>query len=214
MASFFKTFGKGVLAIILIPVFVLVMAIMAVFGFIGFIVMSIRGLFLFFTGRNLYDDLPEDKKAKETIARLTNKINPEKQEQVITPEPQRVANQEPFFIPEYMKTPINQPDKEIPFNQNNIPQIEPEWEEEILVPKQEEIKTFEPVIEEEIPTLEREEELPSLEEETQKEAGFVGENDNFIPKMPTGGIGESFKEDKPEQLSIFDDDEGSTNFKL
>ena len=75
MTSLLKSFGKGLLYIFVLPILVVVLAVYAVIGVGMFIYIGLKGLFLFFTGRNL-QDLPEDIKAKE-ILEGKNKIQPE-----------------------------------------------------------------------------------------------------------------------------------------
>jgi len=67
MAEFFKRFGKGILYVLFTPVFLLVLALFGVAGILMFIFLFFKSIFLFFSGRSLKDDLPEDKKAKEII---------------------------------------------------------------------------------------------------------------------------------------------------
>ena len=75
-----------------------------------FIFLAIKGLVLFFTGRSLYEDLPEDKEAKrrlaaaspkaqESSASITSTINEE-------PVTENQSNQsiDSFYVPEYLKT--------------------------------------------------------------------------------------------------------------
>ena len=70
MGSLFKSFGKGILYLLVLPFLLIILAIYAVVGLVVFIILGIKGLVLFFTGRSLFDDLPEDKKAKEIIASM------------------------------------------------------------------------------------------------------------------------------------------------
>ena len=67
MVSVFKNIGKGCLYVIALPLGVLAIAGYAVFGVFVFFFQFVRLIYLFFTGRNLRSDLPEDVKAREII---------------------------------------------------------------------------------------------------------------------------------------------------
>ncbi|MCB9497917.1 MAG: hypothetical protein H6688_00495 [Erysipelotrichaceae bacterium] len=67
MEGLFKSFGKGLLYIFVLPFFLLVMAGYALVGLIAFIFLFFKSIILFFCGRSLDIELPEDKKAKEII---------------------------------------------------------------------------------------------------------------------------------------------------
>ena len=110
MLNFLKNFAKGVLYLLVLPFLIVGLAIYAVVAIFIFIYLAIKGLVLFFTGRSLYEDLPEDKEAKRRIAIQNGEIMPEepKQEVPNTPiqeeiKPQDEINNDPFYVPEYMK---------------------------------------------------------------------------------------------------------------
>lgn len=67
MASFFKSFGKGILYLFVLPFLIVILAFYGIYGLGAFIVLFFKSVYLFFTGRSLHDDLPEDKKAKEIL---------------------------------------------------------------------------------------------------------------------------------------------------
>lgn len=67
MEGLFKSFGKGLLYIFVLPFFLLVMAGYALVGLIAFIFLFFKSIILFFCGRSLDIELPEDKKAKAII---------------------------------------------------------------------------------------------------------------------------------------------------
>lgn len=73
MATIFKSIGRGIGYFFLFPVLILGIAIYAVFGLIVFIFQFFKLIFLFFTGRNLFSDLPED-------IELKAKLNQDKEE--------------------------------------------------------------------------------------------------------------------------------------
>ena len=80
MASFFKSFAKGLLYVLLFPFGLIAIALYAVFGVFVFFFQFIRLIILFFTGRNLSSDLPEDIEAKKIIEANKPKEEEEVQE--------------------------------------------------------------------------------------------------------------------------------------
>ena len=77
MASVLKTIGKGALYFLALPLGLVAIAGYAVFGIFVFFFQFARLIILFFTGRNLRSDLPEDIKAREIIE--ANKPKPEEE---------------------------------------------------------------------------------------------------------------------------------------
>ena len=67
MASIFKNIAKGLLYVVMFPLGLLAIAGYAVFGIFVFFFQFVRLIILFFTGRNLTSDLPEDVEAKRII---------------------------------------------------------------------------------------------------------------------------------------------------
>ena len=67
MGDFLKGFGKGILYIFVLPFLIVILALYGAYGLIAFIVLFFRSIILFFSGRSLQDDLPEDIKAKEIL---------------------------------------------------------------------------------------------------------------------------------------------------
>ena len=65
MMALLKNVGKGILYIIGLPFFLIVLVGTAVFGLFLLIFMFFKSIILFFTGRSLDDDLPEDIKVKK-----------------------------------------------------------------------------------------------------------------------------------------------------
>lgn len=191
MASFFKTFGKGVLAVVLIPVFLVVLVLFAIFGLLGFIYMSLKSVVLFFTGRKLNDDLPEDKKAKETIARLSHQITNENYSNVVNPQPQpqTIKEQDPFYIPEYMKDdiPVQTKIEETPIQETKP--VEP-------IQEVEENNVIEPELEQ--PEI-REELVTEEEPQNTKEGGFDSDFDQFIPNSSVYNNYENIRESSNDE---------------
>ena len=66
MTALLKSFGKGCLYILVLPVLLVVLAVYAVLGVGMFIFVAIKGIILFFTGRN-FGELPEDIKARSIL---------------------------------------------------------------------------------------------------------------------------------------------------
>lgn len=98
MLGLFKKIGKVLLYIVEVPIFIIALALFAVVGLIGIIILFIKSIFLFFTGRSLYDDLPEDKKAKEIIRRNSPDYKEEQPVQnPVRQEAPQVASQTPVY---------------------------------------------------------------------------------------------------------------------
>ena len=67
MASVFKNIAKGLLYVLLFPFGLIAIALYAVFGIFVFFFQFIRLIVLFFSGRKLTSDLPEDIEARRII---------------------------------------------------------------------------------------------------------------------------------------------------
>lgn len=67
MKSFFATLGRGILYFLTPFAWIIGIAVGGVVALLVFIGYSFYCVFLFFTGRNLFKDLPEDEKAKEIL---------------------------------------------------------------------------------------------------------------------------------------------------
>ena len=65
MMAVLKNVGKGILYIIGLPFFLIVLVGTALMGIFLLVFMFFKSIILFFTGRSLDDDLPEDIKVKE-----------------------------------------------------------------------------------------------------------------------------------------------------
>ncbi len=72
MLEFLKRCGLGVLYLIAAPFAVVLLALFAVVGLIVFIFMLFKSLILFFSGRSVFDDLPEDIEAKRRLGTLVD----------------------------------------------------------------------------------------------------------------------------------------------
>lgn len=118
MVNFFKNFGKGVLYVLVLPFLLVGLALYGVGALFVFIFLAFKGLILFFTGRSLYEDLPEDVEAKKRL----NGNKQENQSVSITPttttlnneeetKPSNVDTADPFYVPEYLKN--EEPQEEV-----------------------------------------------------------------------------------------------------
>lgn len=72
MLEFLKRCGLGVLYLIAAPFAVVLLALFAVVGLIVFIFMLFKSFILFFSGRSVFDDLPEDIEAKRRLGTLVD----------------------------------------------------------------------------------------------------------------------------------------------
>ena len=150
MLGLFKKIGKILLYIIEVPIFIVALALFAVVGLIGIIILFIKSIVLFFTGRSLYDDLPEDKKAKEIIQKSSPTYVASSQAPVnntqVAPNPTPIY-QQPRPVNNGQNTQVSQ-------TQGNIESFV--FEDENNVPKQE------------IRIEENEQEYPRFEENSPK----------------------------------------------
>jgi hypothetical protein len=74
MIKFLKKIGMGIASIFVLPLYLVALAVYGAIGVFLIAILFIKSVYLFFTGRSLHDDLPEDKKAKEIINRNTTII--------------------------------------------------------------------------------------------------------------------------------------------
>ena len=81
MSSLFKNIGKGIGYFFAFPGLIIAIAIYAVFGLIVFIFQFFKLIFLFFTGRTLFSDLPEDIELKALKAQANESAKEEKKEE-------------------------------------------------------------------------------------------------------------------------------------
>lgn len=72
MLEFLKRCGLGVLYVIAAPFALALLALFAVFGLLTFCFMLVKSLILFFSGRSVFDDLPEDIEAKRRLGTLVD----------------------------------------------------------------------------------------------------------------------------------------------
>jgi len=67
MVSFFKTFGQGILYVVLLPFFLLIWALYAIYCLIMFLYMAIRNIIIFCAGGKPLGDMKEDVEAKRIL---------------------------------------------------------------------------------------------------------------------------------------------------
>ncbi len=70
MLEFLKRCGLGVLYIVAAPFAIVLLVLFAIIGLFVFLVMLVKSIILFFTGRSVFDDLPEDIEAKRRLGTL------------------------------------------------------------------------------------------------------------------------------------------------
>lgn len=88
MESLFKSFGKGLLYLFVLPFFLLVITGYAIVGLFAFIFLFFKSVILFFCGRSLDIELPEDKKAKAIIQNaIPASANPVINQNSVAPQP-------------------------------------------------------------------------------------------------------------------------------
>lgn len=144
MAKFFKTFAKGILYILALPLLLVFLAVYFVISLISFIFLSIQGIILFFKGESLVGEMEEDRLAKERLDALMG-ANEQVKVQVPTPQP---VIQEQVPVPAPMPTvsapmstpmptyepPLPEPEPEITVQMNNIDESNIESEDDIFSP--------------------------------------------------------------------------------
>ena len=151
MVNFLKSFGKGLLYLLVLPAIIVGVAIYGVVGAFIFIFLAFKGLILFFKGKSLFDDLPEDIEAKKRLHPMdTSPVKTTPNLSFDTPvmqsndgQPVTEPTDDPFYVPEYLKpedavqgqeetTPIEEPVEEVnPINETVEEESAPLFEEEI-----------------------------------------------------------------------------------
>ena len=110
--SVLKNVGKGILYIIGLPFFLLILVLTGVAGIFVLIFMFFKSIILFFTGRSLDDELPEDRKARlikedkpGTIINAPQSEPVENSYIPLEPQPQPSSIEEAVFGPRPEPTP-------------------------------------------------------------------------------------------------------------
>ena len=189
MLNLFKNFGKGILYVLVLPFLLVGLAIYAVVAIFIFIYLAIKGLILFFTGRSLYEDLPEDKEAKRRIA-LANGVPLEEasniDEEPSEPEPEQKQDDidnDPFYVPHYLKD-------EVQIEEPAEPEQEPEPEPEQYYdePVQQEQAAFEEPISEPEPEAEEPQEIEEIPSKSSQNSAFLEINEEDDSDSDDDGI--------------------------
>ena len=106
MKSLFKSLGRGILYFFTPFVWVIGMAIGSVIGLVVFLGYALYSIFLFFTGRNMFRDLPEDEKLKELREAQANTVQqpiPQQPQPQFNQYQQPVMPQQPSQAPQYQE---------------------------------------------------------------------------------------------------------------
>lgn len=101
-----KNVGKGILYIIGLPFFLIVLALTALMGIFMLVFMFLKSIVLFFTGRSLDDDLPEDIKVKEIKSGGNNTSNTNSSESTVNSTSEPVV--QPYIAPQNTTTTIEE----------------------------------------------------------------------------------------------------------
>lgn len=105
MGNFFKTFARGILYVLVLPLLVLALAISVVVSLFAFIFIGGKAIVLFFKGENIFGDLPEDVEAKRRLEKMKlGNINLDSKEESISIQKEAVIppasiKEEPAFVP-------------------------------------------------------------------------------------------------------------------
>ncbi len=76
LTTIFKHCRNGLIYICIVPAVLIMVLVYGLIGIVEFFIVGIRALIYFFSGRNLFGDLPEDVKVKEILA-AQNNVNEE-----------------------------------------------------------------------------------------------------------------------------------------
>jgi hypothetical protein len=89
-----KTFGRGLITILISPLLLAIILVMAIYGFIVYLIYEFSSVYLFFLGKNFNSDDPETIQVKAAMAgiepgyyKVDQPIN-----QTIQPTPQETDN--------------------------------------------------------------------------------------------------------------------------
>jgi hypothetical protein len=63
-----KTFGRGLITILISPLLLVIILVMAIYGFIVYLVYEVSSIYLFFLGKNFNSDDPETVQVKAAMA--------------------------------------------------------------------------------------------------------------------------------------------------
>ena len=177
MGSILKKFGQGILYILVLPLFILALALFGVYGVFLFLVLMVKSIILFFQGKKLQGDLPEDIEARR-------RLNPERVDpnvNVMSEERDPIVIVEPSPIPREETTRIDTEPKRNLIEESR-PEPEPEPEEALEIEEEEEnefLLDHDDDIEEEEEEIDEEYD-EEIEEEEEEEIPFLEEDDSHI----------------------------------
>lgn len=114
MSAIFKSFGKGLLYVIIFPALVVAIAIYAVFGLFVFVFQFGKLIYLFFTGRTLFSDLEEDIAAKAKLSE--NSEDEEKKETELSLYP----SDSPVYTSNYVSPTVEKSEEPEPVEEENV----------------------------------------------------------------------------------------------
>ena len=95
MKGFFQSIGRGILYFLTPFAWIIGMAVGGVVALVVFFIYVIYLIILFFTGRNLFKDLPEDEKAKAILAAQADAALAQSQPQQQPQQQRRVSQPAP-----------------------------------------------------------------------------------------------------------------------
>ena len=203
MTEFFKKLGQGLLYTLVLPVLIVVLAGYSVYGIIIFLIMLVKSIILFFKGKSINSDLPEDIEAKRRLKALTNPFdNP-------APQPEPKEERDPVIIinrpREESVMDIPEERKELenrdvnPYlisrnqNENRFPEINDKTVDEEVFEKPEEPVEEKEIIDEPLPSI--------FDDEEERELNIVDNDDEILPPDDD----DMFEDD-------IDDDDGGVSF--
>lgn len=75
LTKFIKMIGRGILYIFLCPLLILLVALFSIVGIFIFLFLCVKSVFLFFYGKTIFSDLPEDIEARRILSeKLDNNV--------------------------------------------------------------------------------------------------------------------------------------------
>lgn len=133
VASFFKSIGRGIVYFFTVPVFIIALVIYAIICFFGFLILMIKSIILFFRGKPLDYDLPEDIEAKKRLEMQSSNLYSNNFSNNVAPQPvvtqnQQQMNQNPYFVNQnnYQSSPL-QNNENLGSNIQNNTNVQPQF---------------------------------------------------------------------------------------
>lgn len=186
MGSFFKSFGKGILYVLTLPVILVVLVLYASVGLIVFLFLMIKSVILFFKGKTIFSELPEDIKAREIL-----NPTPKDTVEVLEPQPETPSG---AFTQTYYPGPATV--YPIGEEKTGEPRKEIELDDIKELETPQEIVNDEPIYEEEYEEYEEEEPSPYLEEPQINDELHLGHDDVDLDRYDIGARRITKDEDK------------------